>query len=198
MLPHLFSLLFIPGCTTELKKQGGRVGKTDPACEGISAVPMAEEVARESSLQKVKTNLPNIITRGSFGFTFEKSLHHSFIAFEIILPSYPMMGFAEARSFPWDLERKEVQKCFTCTQFSSLRLLGVPHPRVQREARQVLPSSFTLVPSNPTLPPLTLHTLSLLSHQSRYDGVAMIKEHLQNKEQARKTKKQTKKKEHKD
>ena len=125
MLPHLFSLSFIPGCTTELKKWGEKK-KTDPACEGTSAVPVAEEVARESSLEKVKTNLPNIVTCGSFGFTFEKSLHHSFIAFEITLPSYPMLGFAEACSFPWDLERKEVQKCFTCNQFSSLRLLGVP------------------------------------------------------------------------
>ena len=69
------------------------------------------------------------------------------------------------------------------------KALGSPHPRVQREARQVLPSSFTLVPSNATLPPLTLHTLSLLSHQLRYDGVTMVKEHLKSKEQARKKKK---------
>lgn len=89
-------------------KKWGKKKQTDPACEGTSAVPVAEEVARESSLQKVKTNLPNIITCGSFGFTFEKSLHHSFIAFEITLPSYPMLGFAEVCSFPWDLERKEV------------------------------------------------------------------------------------------
>ena len=80
------------------------------------------------------------------------------------------------------------KRSFTCSQFSSWRFLGVPHPRVHREARQVLPSSFTLAPSNPTLPPLTLHMLSLLSQQARYDGVTMIKEHLKNKEQARKKK----------
>ena len=76
----------------------------------------------ESPLQKVKTNLPDIITCGSFGSTFEKLLHHSFIAFKIIQQALddlclpiPRWVFAEECSFLWDLERKEVQKLLTTT-----------------------------------------------------------------------------------